>query len=371
MERLKVAISRMNSDLFILLSTTSIRDFFLFIRLDMDNQNNDVQMKFHYMIITAALCFSGIFSCTKTDEPGALVPATVDEDPGLPSIAISVGGHQRLIHYRVFGDSARPVLFIMHGSLSDMRAYLPLQELAERYRVVMWDQRGNGLSERVSKEELSFECMVQEISRVKSHFSPGRQISILGHSWSAVFVARYLAEYPGEVDQAILMEPFGLKDAFMESLDGMLNLGTSGFMNMMYTSSYLTPRDHEILDFRMLATLRSGVRDYFCDCENLPDWPVWRVGGYALLTWESGILEKGRYRYDFTVGMGEFDGEVLLVGSECSPVGYAFQEEFHAGLFRNAAVLRIQNSGHRIITENYPSLINGLKEFLNAYKQAE
>jgi proline iminopeptidase len=286
-------------------------------------------------------------------------------------MTVTVEGHQRLIHYRVLGDTANPVLFIMHGSLSDMRAYLPLLELSERYRVVMWDQRGNGLSERVSRDELSIACMVEEISMLQSHFSPDRKISIMGHSWSSVFVARYLAEYPGKVDQAILMEPFGLKDMFMESLEGMLNLGSSGYMNMMYTSGYLTPRDHELLDFRMLATLRSGVRDYFCDCENLPEWPVWRVGGFALLTWESGILENGRYRYDFTEGFGEFDGEVLLVGSECSPIGADFQEEFHAGLFRNASVLRIRNSGHRILTENYPSLVNGLKQFLHAYRKAE
>ncbi|HDS06994.1 MAG TPA: alpha/beta hydrolase [Bacteroides sp.] len=328
-------------------------------------------MKYQNVFIALPAFLLCILSCTRTDEPGALVPATVDEVPGLPSLAISAGGHQRLIHYRVSGDTALPVLFIMHGSLSDMRAYLPLQELGERYRVVMWDQRGNGLSERVSRDELSIACMVEEISQMKSRFSPGRKITIIGHSWSAVFVARYLAEFPGEVDQAILMEPFGLKDTYMESLEGMLNLTSSGYMNMMYTAGYLTPRDHEILDFRMLATLRSGVRDYFCDSGHLPEWPVWRVGGYALLTWERGILENGRYRYDFTGGLESFDGEVLLVGSECSPVGAAFQEEYHGGLFKKASVLRIPDSGHRIITENYASLINGIKDFLHEYNQAE
>ena len=56
----------------------------------------------------------------------------------------------------------------MHGSLSDMRAYLPLSELQDAYYVIMWDQRGNGLSERVTEEELSYDAMVEEIEAVRT-----------------------------------------------------------------------------------------------------------------------------------------------------------------------------------------------------------
>jgi len=324
-------------------------------------------MKFISRLIIIGTLIS-LNSCTSTWEPGALVPATVDENLLLPSIMINVAGYNRLIHYRTFGEATNPPLFIMHGSLSDMRAYLPLQELGEKYYVLMWDQRGNGLSERVSREELAIMHMVEEIEQVRLYFCPDKKISILGHSWSAAFAARYLAEYPGKVNQAILIEPFGLKDEYMESLDGMLNLFSPGYMNMMYTSTYLTPADHETLDFRMLATLKSAVRDYFCDCDDLPDWPVWRVGGYALLSWESDILEKGRYKYDFTDGLQDFQGDVLLVGSECSPIGYDFQKEFHQNLFANAATLNIPDSGHRILTEQYEELSEGLKFFLYEYK---
>jgi len=69
---------------------------------------------------------------------GALVPPTVDQAPELPSLPINIDGQYRLIHYRTFGDPANPTLFIMHGSLSDMRAYLPLQEFQEKYHLPLF-----------------------------------------------------------------------------------------------------------------------------------------------------------------------------------------------------------------------------------------
>lgn len=308
-------------------------------------------------------------SCLKdTADIGKLVPPTVDQNPKLSSLAIEVSGHTRLIHYETFGDSANPALFIMHGSLSDMRAYLPMQELKDKYFVVLWDQRGNGLSERVTEPELRYDAMVEEIQAVKSQFSPERQITLMGHSWSAVFAAMYLGKHPQDIKQAILMEPFGLKSEFMEQVDIPLNLTAKGYLDMMYSSKYMTPKDHETLDYQMLAVLCSGVRDYFCDMDHLPPWPVWRVGGYALIVWEKHLLNGTKYDYDFTTGLSAFTGEVLLVGSSCSPIGYEFQQKYHQQLFQQAQVLRIENSGHRIITEQYETLIDGLRNFLTEYK---
>jgi proline iminopeptidase len=300
---------------------------------------------------------------------GALVPPTVDQNSVLPSMAIEVLGQWRLIHYRTFGDSTNPALFIMHGSLSDIRAYLPLQELQDKYFVVMWDQRGNGLSERVTEQELSYSSMVEEIKVLKNYFSPNRPITLMGHSWSAVFVAKYLAKHPTDVEQAILMEPFGLNYEIMEKVNIPLNLTSEGYLDMMYSSKYMTPKDYETLDYQMLAILRSGVRDYFCDLNNLPPWPVWRVGGCALIIWEKHLLNGSKYDYDFTTGLTTFSGEVLIVGSSCSPIGYEFQKKYHQPLFQNAQVLRIENSGHRIITEQYESLINGLRNFLKYFQK--
>ena len=319
--------------------------------------------------LTKLIIFSTLlFSCEKSSDYNSLVPATVDENPALPSVSIHVAGHDRLVHYLTFGDPQNPPFFILHGSASDMRAYLPLKLFSDKYYVVMWDMRGNGLSERCTKEELGIDQMVNEIEAMKEIFSPDRPITIMGHSWSAFFTAIYLARHPGNVDQAILIEPNGLKDEFMKDVGMALNLFTVGYMDMMYTTKYLTAKDHEMLDYQALAMLNSGVRNFYCDPDNRPDWPVWRVGAYALMVWENSIMVNGKYRYDYTEGLDQFPGKVLIVGTECSPIGYTFQEKYHKPLFRDADVLRIENSGHRLLTEQFSALVDGVKQYLKEYQ---
>ena len=84
--------------------------------------------------------------CLDPDEPGNLVPKTVDEDPALPRIEVA----GTLLHAEAFGDPTAPTVMVLHGGPGgDYRSLLPLRALADDgYRVVFWDQRGAGLSQR-------------------------------------------------------------------------------------------------------------------------------------------------------------------------------------------------------------------------------
>lgn len=289
-----------------------------------------------------------------------MVPATVADDPALPSAAIEVAGHTRDVHVREFGDPSDPVLFVLHGSASDMRAYQPLKRYQDRYHVVFWDLRGNGLSERVPSDELDFEDMVDEIEAMRQRYSPDRRITILGHSWSAAFVALYLGRYPDAVEQAVLIEPPGLKASFQEQVGLDLSLFSGGYLDMVWSNDSITPADHARMDYKTLMMLRSGVRQFFCDTDAPPRWPVWRPGGLALAHWEASILDGARLSYDFTGNLGRFEREVLIIGTECSSIGTDFQRETNATAFPNATLHHIEDSGHRLLTEQPEALMDAL-----------
>src|SRR5262245_44675256 len=84
--------------------------------------------------------------CLDPGEPGTLVPGTVHQDPTLPRIQIN----GTLLHAESFGDPAGPTVLVLHGGPgSDYRSLLHLKALADDgYKVVFWDQRGAGLSQR-------------------------------------------------------------------------------------------------------------------------------------------------------------------------------------------------------------------------------
>ena len=206
--------------------------------------------------------------------------------------------------------------------------------------------------------------MVASIETVRQRLSPDRPISIIGHSWSAAIVALYLASHPDAVFQAVLMEPPGLKDEFQEQAGQALDLMAPGYLEMVWNAETM-PVDHEGLDYQMLAMLHSGVRQFFCSDAKNPEWPVWRPGALALIVWERSILNGMSFSYDFTEGLDQFDGEVLIVGTECSPIGTEFQRSTNLTVFPNASLLHIPDSGHRILTEQFDALVAGLRVFLD------
>lgn len=309
-----------------------------------------------------------LISCEKSSNLNALVPATVAENHELPSLKLKVAGIERLVHYRTFGDPNNPVMLIIHGSLSDMRAFLPFSVFAEKYHVVMWDLRGNGLSERCTAQELKTDEMVNEIQAVKQIFSPDQPVTLIGHSWGGLFAARYIGLHGQAVEQAVLIEPYMLHDTIADQANVELNLFTPVFLDMTYQSDFLSAKDHEMLDYQGLAIQSSGTTNFYCDPDDLPDWPVWRLGIYAVICWEKEITNGTSFNYDFTRGLAGFPRNVLLVGSSCSPVGYDFQLKYHKPLFGNAEVLRIENAGHRIPVEQFDTLVAGMKTYLTPYK---
>jgi proline iminopeptidase len=306
----------------------------------------------------------GAAGCIDPSAPGTLVPPTADQDPKLPGVNIAYQGASRRIHYREFGDASRPVLFIIPGSGSDVRPYLPLQVLADAYRVIMWDLPGNGLSERVSASEVEVEKQVEAIEALRQQFSPDRPVTILGHSWSAATVALYLAAHPDVVHQAVLIEPPGLKAEFQQQVGLAADLTAPGYLEMVWNSESM-PVNHEGLDYQMLALSQSGIRRFACPGKPNPPWPIWRPGALANIVWERSIVSGTTFIHDYTRGLDRFIHEVLIVGTECSPIGTDFQRRTNLTVFPNAKLLHIPNSSHRILTEQLDMLLTGLRGFLD------
>ena len=136
------------------------------------------------------------WGCTKERhiyEEGNLVPRTVDQDPGVPSI--SVNG--TMLHSETFGNPDSAMVVVLHGGPgSDYRHLLNCREFANRgYYVVFYDQRGSGLSKRHKKSSYSIQVMLDDLSAVIAHYrkSPSQKIFLLGHSWGAMLALLYSA----------------------------------------------------------------------------------------------------------------------------------------------------------------------------------
>lgn len=324
------------------------------------------------IILLSALLLA-LSGCQTIDAVGVLVPPTVDQDANLPSVSIRVAGVQRKVHVRTFGNAANPVLFLLHGSYSDSRPYRNLCEgLAQKYFVVSWDQRGCGLSERITAEEFSLQSAVEEIQQMKSIYAPNRTVTLLGQSWGGGPATQYTAEFPANVAQLVLLEPIPLTGSDM--LEVYASIIEFSYLNPSWNSlaqhsQALSPSGHEQLDYRARMILSSTMTaGYHCDGENPPAWNVHRVGGFVEYRRNLTLGDPIQgFKYDFTNGIRNFAEPVLILGGSCSSLGFAVQSKYTKPHFRQAQVVEIRNAGHRMNIEQYDAVMAALRGYLRAY----
>ncbi len=150
-------------------------------------------------------------SCTATGP--AAVPG--DVRPGLQE-----GPHTIIINgvrlwYCVAGAPATdraPVVYLHGGpgGYSYDFAVLAGPRLEPSLRMVYFDQRGSGHSERPWTEEYSMETLVEDVEGLRRALGVPR-IALLGHSFGVTLALEYAAKYPAHVSRMVLVG--GLSDA--------------------------------------------------------------------------------------------------------------------------------------------------------------
>jgi proline iminopeptidase len=313
-------------------------------------------------------------ACLDPGDPGNLVPPTVDEDPALPRLDVTVAGHTRGLHLERFGDPAAPPLLFLHGTYSDYRHLRPLAlALSDRYHVIVWDQRGAGLSERITREEFTLDAAVEEIDAVREALVPGEPVTLFGHSWGGGLAAMYAGRHPDEVEQMVLAEPMPLDQELMtEQAQEILDLD---YLNPVWNDTgrmgaWLPLDEHAALDARAELVLESGMTRYFCDPEHPTPIPRWRVGGYLEWARNQVLLDGPRWTYDFTIGLEDYEEPVLILGGSCGALGAAFQRE-QASRFPSVAVVEIEDAGHRLTVERPSAVLQAARAYLYEYVEEE
>ena len=274
-------------------------------------------------IFSAAMMAILFIACSEEQlitEPGKLVPLTVAEDVNLPSITVN----GVVLHAEAFGHPDSTIVVCIHGGLgSDYRYMLHCKELAEHgYRVVFYDQRGSGLSARLSRRSYTdkgieaVDAMRDELLGVIQHYktTPTQKVYLIGHSWGAMLATYFAGHYPNEVQGLVVAEPGGLKwPDVMDYVEESLSFKLWGELlnDASYFDQFVTGKEnqHEILDYK-LAMLSS--RNEITGDDYTQPGSYWRGGAVI----NAAMYEIGTdYEPDFSEGISQFEAPVLFLYS--------------------------------------------------------
>lgn len=304
------------------------------------------------------------------DARSALVPPTAAEDPGLPQMKVTVAGRERTLHLRSFGDPSDPVAFVLPGGPgADHRLLLPLRALSDRYRVVMWDPRGAGLSERAPAGELTLDAFGEEIAAVRAAVAPGRRVTLIGHSLGAGVMLRFTAANPDVVEELVLIEPGPLTPEGRGSYDG----GAVSFahgQDHFWQNEILTSQDHAASDYKAVALLPEALRSFTCTGDPPVENPMWRFGA---LQYHVVLQDIRREHADlqWAEGIGGFDRDVLLIAGTCGAAGVDFQTRYNLEALPQAELVTIPGAGHlSLFTTHAEETLEVLRGHLAAYGAA-
>jgi proline iminopeptidase len=111
------------------------------------------------------------------------------------------------LYVRVVGRG-QPMI-VLHGGPDFDTAYLlpELDQLADAYRLIYYDQRGRGKSgEGVRAEEVTLASDLADLDAIRTHVQVDAAM-LLGHSWGTVLALEYALRNPSRVSRLILMNP--------------------------------------------------------------------------------------------------------------------------------------------------------------------
>jgi proline iminopeptidase len=285
------------------------------------------------------------------EEPGNLVPATVDEDPSLP--AVELAGTR--LHLETRGDPSGPAIVFLHGGPGgDHRSQLVLAgtydgySLGDDHLLVFWDQRGAGLSRRHGKESLTIERYLADLEELVDRFSPGEPVLLIGESWGGMYATEFINRHPERVRGAVLLEPGPLSHVFFDMIKDDLHdmdLGSEWLNDWVWSQEILSPDDHARMDYQRCLGIRDSQPRFHQQKD--PASPFWRLGAAAnRYIEEDGQDDDGNAVYDFTTGLQAYDTEVLLLASGLNEIiGRDFQAR-QAAVYPNARLEIVEGCGH-------------------------
>jgi proline iminopeptidase len=301
------------------------------------------------------------------------VPRTVQFDSSLPSREIN--GYK--YHMETFGSTDSTPLIVVHGGPGlDYKYLKPLKELSIDCQVIFYDQRGTGLSPRVDKKFLTIEQSLEDLHSIVQHFSNGKKVKLIGHSWGATLVVGYLSKYPENISQAIIVEPFILypgapvKEWVEKSKSMMSNMASTWQIakSMIYYPFVLKEDGQE--GYEYIGTKLAGKNlpgpPYNCPGQDLPPNSFNRMGYEAYNTIIKPVMDNpGSMRYDFTNGIAAYHGDLLLLSGECSILGPAYQEKYAIPKLPPQTIhIKAANMGHHMITLNTDWTLQAIRKFL-------
>lgn len=124
------------------------------------------------------------------------------------------------LYYECYG-AGEPMVIINGGPGLNSKGFQALaKSLSERYKVILYDQRGTGQSKMnaVSADNMTMDLMAADLEALRKHLG-FQEWTVLGHSFGGILGNYYVAKYPAAVKALISSASGGIDLGLLDDFD--------------------------------------------------------------------------------------------------------------------------------------------------------
>jgi proline iminopeptidase len=268
------------------------------------------------------------------------------------------------LYYKTIG-SGTPIVILHGGPGFNHTYFLPqMQELAKKYKLIFFDQRTCGRSERlVDSAHLQLLNQIEDVEGIRKAFGIDNMI-LMGHSFGGLLAENYAIKYPEHLKALILVNPSAHESRY--------TIETSENQKKRYTKEDSLERV-EIMqtdDFKRKEhtayekLFRINLRSTFYDRNLVDSITIWLPEDFYFRNslWKWVSIEN--WFYNIGTEMANILCPVLIIHGDHDPLPQKAIDDLHDRII-HSRVVTLKNCGHFPFIEAKKDFFASITKFVN------
>ena len=291
----------------------------------------------------------------------ALASVSCTNEPSIEEGYLEING--TTLFFKTMG-SGEPIVVLHGGPGFDHRQFLPyIWELAANHKVILYDQRGTGLSTGpVDSTSISIENFIADIEGIRQAFGI-EKMNLLGHSWGGILAMHYGIRHPERLKSLILCSTAASFESFAEmrtNYEADRTPEDAALLVEIYSSDEYSNGDPETIE----SFWRVYFKPYFADQS--------MVSKMDLQFTENTIKNSGSVAEHIFQSIGEFDLHedltvircpTLVIHGDSDPMPFKYAEMIHESITGSELVIA-EGAGHWLFVDATGVFTSSVNDFL-------
>jgi proline iminopeptidase len=298
--------------------------------------------------MVAALALAASASCT--------TPPTIEDG------YIDTNG--TMLYYKTMG-TGEPIVVLHGGPGFDHQQFLPfIWELATDYKVILYDQRGTGLSSGpVDSASITIDNFIEDIEGIRRAFGI-EGMNLLGHSWGGMLAMHYGIRHPDKLRSLVLCSTAASAESFGDmqeaKLRNWLPEDIERFESIAASEAFQNNDRQAIEEF-----WRVYFKAYFVDQALVAEMNLtFTDNTIQHSNAVAGHILNSVGAFDLHGELGVISAPTLVIHGDSDPMPVSYAERIHESMPGSQLVIA-ENSGHWLFidaTEQFRSSVAGFLE---------